>query len=205
MTPPAPSLGRTSPSCGLCTPAPQHCWDLTPPSHRPTIWRRNASVTRVWLSWFPGEEVGRPWVLPAARSPLLPHLSAYSQHLDNEISHSSYLGTDYPTAMTPTSPRRYSPVAKDLLGEEDVPREPRRIVIHRGSTGLGFNIVGGEDGEGIFISFILAGGPADLSGELRKGDQILSVREGRALPTPLLYSGAGAWSPSPATHPPRCL
>ncbi|CAM5072358.1 unnamed protein product, partial [Eretmochelys imbricata] len=54
-------------------------------------------------------------------------------------------------------------------------REPRRIIIHRGSTGLGFNIVGGEDGEGIFISFILAGGPADLSGELRKGDQILSV------------------------------
>ncbi|EPY85290.1 disks large 1 isoform 1-like protein [Camelus ferus] len=40
---------------------------------------------------------------------------------------------------------------------------------------LGFNIVGGEDGEGIFISFILAGGPADLSGELRKGDRIISV------------------------------
>ncbi|XP_030921574.1 disks large homolog 4-like, partial [Geospiza fortis] len=57
----------------------------------------------------------------------------------------------------------------------NVPRDPRRIVIPRGSTGLGFNIVGGEDGEGIFISFILAGGPADLSGELRKGDQILSV------------------------------
>lgn len=49
------------------------------------------------------------------------------------------------------------------------------MLIHRGSTGLGFNIVGGEDGEGIFISFILAGGPADLSGELHKGDQILSV------------------------------
>ena len=49
-------------------------------------------------------------------------------------------------------------------------------MIHRGSTGLGFNIVGGEDGEGIFISFILAGGPADLSGELHKGDQILSVK-----------------------------
>uniref|UniRef100_A0A8C7WSA5 PDZ domain-containing protein n=1 Tax=Oryzias sinensis TaxID=183150 RepID=A0A8C7WSA5_9TELE len=52
---------------------------------------------------------------------------------------------------------------------------PRRVCIQRGSTGLGFNIVGGEDGEGIFISFILAGGPADLSGDLRKGDQILSV------------------------------
>lgn len=55
-------------------------------------------------------------------------------------------------------------------------REPRKLVLHRGSTGLGFNIVGGEDGEGIFVSFILAGGPADLSGELRKGDRIISVR-----------------------------
>ncbi|XP_036283210.1 disks large homolog 2 isoform X12 [Pipistrellus kuhlii] len=53
--------------------------------------------------------------------------------------------------------------------------EPRKVVLHKGSTGLGFNIVGGEDGEGIFVSFILAGGPADLSGELQRGDQILSV------------------------------
>ncbi|XP_069071638.1 disks large homolog 4 isoform X4 [Pleurodeles waltl] len=100
---------------------------------------------------------------------------AYTQHMDSDLNQSSYLGTDYPQALTPTSPSRYSPIPKELMGEEDVPREPRRIVIHRGSTGLGFNIVGGEDGEGIFISFILAGGPADLSGELRKGDQILSV------------------------------
>lgn len=49
------------------------------------------------------------------------------------------------------------------------------MVLQKGTSGLGFNIVGGEDGEGIFISFILAGGPADLSGELRRGDQILSV------------------------------
>ncbi|CAN0347396.1 unnamed protein product [Lampetra planeri] len=54
-------------------------------------------------------------------------------------------------------------------------REARRVVLHKASSGLGFNIVGGEDGEGIFVSFILAGGPADLSGELRRGDQILSV------------------------------
>nr|XP_049603664.1 discs large homolog 1-like protein isoform X6 [Syngnathus scovelli] len=54
-------------------------------------------------------------------------------------------------------------------------RDPRRVVLHRGTTGLGFNIVGGEDGEGIFISFILAGGPADLCGELRKGDRLVSV------------------------------
>ena len=52
---------------------------------------------------------------------------------------------------------------------------PRRLTIKKGSTGLGFNIVGGEDGEGIFVSFILAGGAADLSSELRRGDQLLSV------------------------------
>ena len=54
-------------------------------------------------------------------------------------------------------------------------RDPRKLILKKGSTGLGFNIVGGEDGEGIFVSFILAGGPADLSGEIRRGDQILSV------------------------------
>ncbi|KAG9346424.1 hypothetical protein JZ751_006735 [Albula glossodonta] len=101
--------------------------------------------------------------------------SSYSPHLDNEMGHPNYLASEYPQALTPTSPRRYSPIPKGMLGDDDIPREPRRVLIHRGSTGLGFNIVGGEDGEGIFISFILAGGPADLSGELRKGDQILSV------------------------------
>ncbi|KAM8742044.1 disks large homolog 2 isoform 23-T25 [Acanthopagrus schlegelii] len=88
------------------------------------------------------------------------------------------------------SPRHYSPVECEksllhsvpfpnfhlsLFPESDFTREPRKVVLHKGSTGLGFNIVGGEDGEGIFVSFILAGGPADLSGELRRGDQILSV------------------------------
>ncbi|GAA6081035.1 disks large homolog 4, partial [Tachysurus ichikawai] len=100
--------------------------------------------------------------------------STYSSHLDTDLGHPNFLGSDYPQALTPTSPSRFSPVLHGLLGDDDVPREPRRVLIHRGSTGLGFNIVGGEDGEGIFISFILAGGPADLSGELRKGDQILS-------------------------------
>ncbi|XP_014830674.1 PREDICTED: disks large homolog 4-like isoform X1 [Poecilia mexicana] len=82
---------------------------------------------------------------------------------------------DYPAALAPPSPRRYSPLPRGIMGEEEYSREPRRVGIQRGATGLGFNIVGGEDGEGIFISFILAGGPTDLSGELRKGDQILSV------------------------------
>uniref|UniRef100_A0A1A9V0K2 Disks large 1 tumor suppressor protein n=1 Tax=Glossina austeni TaxID=7395 RepID=A0A1A9V0K2_GLOAU len=53
--------------------------------------------------------------------------------------------------------------------------EPRTITIQKGPQGLGFNIVGGEDGQGIYVSFILAGGPADLGGELKRGDQLLNV------------------------------
>lgn len=34
--------------------------------------------------------------------------------------------------------------------------------------GLGFNIVGGEEGEPIYISYVLPGGVADLSGQVRK-------------------------------------
>ncbi|GIY58267.1 discs large homolog 1-like protein [Caerostris darwini] len=59
--------------------------------------------------------------------------------------------------------------------DENFTREARKVILNKGTTGLGFNIVGGEDGEGIFISFILTGGPADISGELKRGDQILSV------------------------------
>ncbi|XP_018013964.1 disks large 1 tumor suppressor protein [Hyalella azteca] len=51
----------------------------------------------------------------------------------------------------------------------------RHVSLHRGNEGLGFNIVGGEDSEGIFISFLLAGGVADSCGQLKRGDQILAV------------------------------
>ncbi|XP_056247445.1 discs large homolog 1-like protein isoform X18 [Seriola aureovittata] len=98
--------------------------------------------------------------------------NSYSQHMENHISTPNFLGQTLPP---PASSGRYSPPPKSMLGDDDVTREPRKVVLHRGATGLGFNIVGGEDGEGIFISFILAGGPADLCGELRKGDRLVSV------------------------------
>ncbi|XP_028448126.1 discs large homolog 1-like protein isoform X14 [Perca flavescens] len=98
--------------------------------------------------------------------------NSYSQHMENHISTPPFLGQPLPP---PASSGRYSPTPKSMLGDDDVTREPRKVVLHRGATGLGFNIVGGEDGEGIFISFILAGGPADLCGELRKGDRLVSV------------------------------
>lgn len=47
---------------------------------------------------------------------------AYSQQLDSDLCHPSYLGPEYAPVMTPTSPRRYSPIPKELMGEEDVPR-----------------------------------------------------------------------------------
>ncbi|TGZ39051.1 Disks large 1 [Temnothorax longispinosus] len=71
--------------------------------------------------------------------------------------------------------RPFATLGRRILRNKLYRREVRTVVLNKGSSGLGFNIVGGEDGEGIFISFILAGGPADLSGELRRGDQILSV------------------------------
>ncbi|MEQ2276780.1 Disks large 1, partial [Xenotaenia resolanae] len=99
--------------------------------------------------------------------------NSYSPHQDNHVS--PYMSGSQSVSPAPLNTPRYSPLPRSLTTDEDVPREPRRVVLLRGSTGLGFNIVGGEDGEGIFISFILAGGPADLCGELRKGDRILSV------------------------------
>nr|XP_027194848.1 disks large 1 tumor suppressor protein-like [Dermatophagoides pteronyssinus] len=82
------------------------------------------------------------------------------------------------TASGSTNLANTNILAEDLdeLDRTDVDREPRRLILSKGqSTGLGFNIVGGEDGQGIFVSFILAGGPADLSGQLYRGDQILAV------------------------------
>ncbi|XP_061835174.1 discs large homolog 1-like protein isoform X5 [Nerophis lumbriciformis] len=98
--------------------------------------------------------------------------NSFSQHLENHITPPNFLAQPLPL---PASSGRYSPTPKSMLGDDDMSREPRKVVLHRGATGLGFNIVGGEDGEGIFISFILAGGPADLCGELRKGDRLVSV------------------------------
>uniref|UniRef100_A0A8D3DWF2 Discs large MAGUK scaffold protein 3 n=1 Tax=Scophthalmus maximus TaxID=52904 RepID=A0A8D3DWF2_SCOMX len=106
-----------------------------------------------------------------------PDYSTFPTMVDNHVSH-NYMGAMEPKPVYPppqVTPSRYSPVPRHMLGEEDFTREPRKVLLHKGSTGLGFNIVGGEDGEGIFVSFILAGGPADLSGELRRGDRILSV------------------------------
>ncbi|KJE89808.1 postsynaptic density protein [Capsaspora owczarzaki ATCC 30864] len=54
----------------------------------------------------------------------------------------------------------------------------REIVLVKGSTGLGFNIVGGsEQRANIYVSKILSGGVADRDGRLRRGDEILKVND----------------------------
>ncbi|XP_077440920.1 disks large homolog 1 isoform X3 [Vanacampus margaritifer] len=99
--------------------------------------------------------------------------NSYPPHQDNHIRPD--MSGSQSVSPAPLTTPRYSPMPRSMTGDDDFTREPRRVILQRGSTGLGFNIVGGEDGEGIFISFILAGGPADLCGELHKGDRILSV------------------------------
>lgn len=63
-----------------------------------------------------------PCPLTPSPCPLTRPPPAYSAHLDAELGPQSYLGPDFPPAMTPTSPRRYSPGPKDLLADDDVPR-----------------------------------------------------------------------------------
>lgn len=93
--------------------------------------------------------------------------SSHHHHQQQQVSYSAACSTysEVPSVVCP--PR--------VAIEEHFPREPRKIILRKSASGLGFNIVGGEDGNGIFVSFILAGGPADISGELRHGDQLLSV------------------------------
>ncbi|XP_055713977.1 disks large 1 tumor suppressor protein isoform X12 [Phlebotomus papatasi] len=92
---------------------------------------------------------------------------AHSPHQALETSSSRYASSNVLAAVPPGTPRAVS--------HEDITREVRTIQIGKGPQGLGFNIVGGEDGQGIYVSFILAGGPADVGGELKRGDQLLSV------------------------------
>ncbi|XP_037813239.1 disks large 1 tumor suppressor protein isoform X12 [Lucilia sericata] len=104
------------------------------------------------------------------------HIISTSGHHFNQVnSHSTeqpasrYASSNVLAAVPPGTPRAVS--------TEDITRESRTITIQKGPQGLGFNIVGGEDGQGIYVSFILAGGPADLGGELKRGDQLLSCND----------------------------
>ncbi|KAF9414394.1 hypothetical protein HW555_007708 [Spodoptera exigua] len=84
-----------------------------------------------------------------------------------------------PTRMTIENTETASSTANSLRREDvtDSNEESRVVELEKGPQGLGFNIVGGEDGHGIYVSFLLAGGPAERSGQLRRGDRLLAVND----------------------------
>uniref|UniRef100_A0A915EI91 Uncharacterized protein n=1 Tax=Ditylenchus dipsaci TaxID=166011 RepID=A0A915EI91_9BILA len=59
-----------------------------------------------------------------------------------------------------------------MIAVLEVGSEPRIVTLRKGEAGLGFNIVGGEDREPIYVSHVIPGGVADLSGNVRKVSQI---------------------------------
>ena len=98
--------------------------------------------------------------LKASKERVVLLISKADNHYPFEISPSPTF-----TQMDPYRPQYKVPRS---VSEEELIRAARLVSLTKGPAGLGFNIVGGEDGEGIFISFILAGGPADLSGQVRQ-------------------------------------
>ncbi|XP_069692497.1 protein lap4 isoform X4 [Periplaneta americana] len=81
----------------------------------------------------------------------------------------------------PTPPESIGEQSQDLDTNIEVREEQYEIQIERTAAGLGLSIAGGRgstpfkgDDEGIFISRVTEGGPADLA-DLRVGDKVLSV------------------------------
>lgn len=109
--------------------------------------------------------VAKPYVSYSVVDGSIPHSQSYTRDQEQTVMHS--------TSVTTANNVAPSRGAKSAVSR--ISNKVRKILLQKGPTGLGFNIVGGEDGEGIFVSFILAGGPADLSGELQRGDQLISV------------------------------
>lgn len=126
---------------------------------------KNLPTGDFWLENCTHEESVQ--ALKASKERVYLLISKVDNHYPLEISPSPTF-----TQMDPYKPQYKVPRS---ISEEELIRQPRTVSLTKGPAGLGFNIVGGEDGEGIFISFILAGGPADVSGQVRRGDQILTV------------------------------
>jgi hypothetical protein len=85
--------------------------------------------------------------LKASKERVILLISKADNHYPFEISPSPTF-----TQMDPYRPQYKVPRS---VSEEELIRAPRLVALTKGPAGLGFNIVGGEDGEGIFISFIL--------------------------------------------------
>lgn len=80
-----------------------------------------------------------------------------------------------PTSRAHTPSSTTNTVNRDDVTDSN--EETRVVELEKGGQGLGFNIVGGEDGHGIYVSYLLAGGPAERSGAIRRGDRLLAVND----------------------------
>uniref|UniRef100_F6PLQ2 Uncharacterized protein n=1 Tax=Ciona intestinalis TaxID=7719 RepID=F6PLQ2_CIOIN len=118
----------------------------------------------------PQEEDVAPIVLPPPSDELFQeerHLPPATS-IESGIKEATLNVTNFLIVLAPL-------VEKPISSTYSLHREVRFVTLNKTGVGLGFNIVGGDGSEGIFISYILAGGTADVSGELFRGDQLLSV------------------------------
>ncbi|XP_052777213.1 multiple PDZ domain protein-like isoform X10 [Mya arenaria] len=78
------------------------------------------------------------------------------------------------TKLTPSSPQD-----NNVFEDDDVPPQYKTIVLERGVDGLGFSIVGGHGSPHgdlpIYVKNVFSKGAASENGQLKRGDQILSV------------------------------
>ena len=82
-------------------------------------------------------------------------------------------------------------------GDRELVDKPRIITLQRPEgVGLGFNIIGGEEEVGIFISVISKEGVAAENGQLRVGDMILEVRIGGRGQFTVATMTTGEWAES---------
>lgn len=124
--------------------------DLDNVTHEDAVSALKASGERVVLVLIPGPRHGQP--SPRTSRANTPSSTANSLRREEDA-------TGAPADVT------------------DGGEEARVVELEKGTQGLGFNIVGGEDGHGIYVSFLLAGGPAERSARLRRGDRLLAVND----------------------------
>ncbi|KOB74373.1 Discs large 1, isoform L, partial [Operophtera brumata] len=147
--------------------------DLDNVTHEDAVAALKATGERVVLVLVPGPRHGQP--SPRTSRANTPTASSAANSLRREDVTDSAEETRVVELEKGTQATASS--AANSLRREDVTdsaEETRVVELEKGTQGLGFNIVGGEDGHGIYVSFLLAGGPAERSGELRRGDRLLA-------------------------------
>ncbi|CAJ0945166.1 unnamed protein product, partial [Mesorhabditis belari] len=107
-------------------------------------------------------------------APSLPPRAGSVPNLVSHVPLDRSIGSQSHLNYTPSIHDSFHP-SPGVIANDPIPLHPRPVPLQKGNQGLGFNIVGGEDGEPIYISYVLPGGVADLSGNVKKGDILVAV------------------------------